>query len=109
MFTFTQIINSYNGEQGFSVTYRPDDTRLTAISLWIKLPPLSDSTEILRQLTNAAPQHIWQQQIDALTIDASVYQSLIGTELKVEQKTISTSTSNVFDPKTIEQIKSKIV
>lgn len=109
MFTFTQIINSYDDERGFSVTYRPDDTRLTAMSLWIKLPPLGDSAEILRQLANAAPQHIWQQQIDALSVDTSIYQSLVGSELKVEQETTSTVTANPFTTETIEQIKSRII
>jgi len=107
MFTFTQTINLYDADKGFNVLYRPDDLRLSAISQWIKLPPLSDKDEIMRRLINAAPQGEWQRQIDILTEDSEMYRSLIGTQLEV--KDIAPTEINTFDSSTIEQIRSKIV
>jgi hypothetical protein len=109
MFTFTQTINFYDDDRGFNVTYHPDDTRLSTISLWIRATPLADTDEMLRQLSKSSPQHEWQRQIDVLSVDTSVYQSLVGTELKVEQETASTTPINLFDLMTVQEIKSKII
>ena len=110
MFTFTQTINFYDDDRGFNVTYQPDDTRLSTISLWIRATPLADTDEMLRQLSKSSPQHEWQRQIALLSVDTSIYQSLVGTELKVEQE-VNTSTTfiNMFYQETIEQIKSRII
>ena len=107
MFTFTQTINSYSDENGFSVTYTPDDPRLAPVSLWIKTTPLSDTDEMLRELSKRAPQHEWQRQIDLLSVDTSIYQSLVGTQTKVEE--IVVSSPNTFDSETVQQIKSRII
>ena len=110
MFTFTQTINFYDDDRGFNVTYQPDDPRLSTISLWIRATPLADADEMLRQLSRASPQNEWQRQIDLLSVDTSVYQSLVGTELKVEQEVnTSTTSTNMFDSQIIEQIKSRII
>lgn len=107
MFTFTQTINSYSDENGFSVTYTPDDLRLTPISLWIKTTLLPDTDEMLRELSKRAPQHEWQRQIDLLSVDTSIYQSLVGTQTKVEE--IDSSPAWSISSETIKQIKSKII
>ena len=106
MFTFTQKITLFDADKGFSVLYQPDDNRLTAISQWVKLPPLSDTEEILRQLANASPQGEWQRQIDALTVDISAYQALVGIERKVDTPA---PPPTPFDTDTIEQVKSKLI
>jgi hypothetical protein len=107
MFTFKQTINFYDDDRGFSVTYQPDDPRLSTISLWIKTTPLPDTDEMLRQLSKFSPQHEWQRQIDLLSVDTSIYQSLVGTETKVEE--IDSSPAWSIDSETIKQIKSKII
>jgi hypothetical protein len=110
MFIFTQTINLYDEDRGFNVTYKPDDARLSPISQWVRLPPLDDPSEILRQLGNASPQGEWQRQIDALSVDTSIYQSLIGTQVKVEAPTdVESEKNNPFTSETIDQIKSKII
>lgn len=110
MFTFTQTINFYDDDRGFNVTYQPDDPRLSTVSLWIRATPLADTDEMVRQLSKSSPQYEWQRQIDLLSVDTSVYQSLVGTELKVEQEVnILTTSTNIFDQETIQHIKSRII
>ena len=109
MFTFTQTINTYFPEQGFNVTYQPDDPRLSPISQWVRLPPLTDQNEILRQLGNASPQGEWQRQIDALSVDVSLYESLVGTQVKIDLPNAAEGTPSPFNSETIEQIKSRII
>lgn len=112
MFIFTQTINSYDNDRGFSVTYRPEDERLTPISLWVKLPPLTDPNEILQYLSSISPQAEWQRQIDSLSVDTALYESLVGTEVRVDDAFATVPAapdSNPFNSETIQQIKSRII
>jgi hypothetical protein len=110
MFIFTQTINLYDKDRGFNVTYKPDDARLSPISQWVRLPPLADQNEILRQLGNASPQGEWQRQIDALSVDTSIYQSLIGTQVKVEAPSLTPNQSlNPLDSDTAQEVKSESI
>lgn len=107
---FTYEILLFDKDKGFNVLYTPSDNDCSPISQWIKPPPLENESEILDQISKAAPHGDWERQKAEKNIDQTVYEKLVGKSiLATVNNSEPLTTQNPFESTTAQDIRSNII
>lgn len=80
MIPFTMNVTNYTKDGTYTVDYIPRNTECTPIQVNIRFDTSKLSPDdIIERLKMSSPQHVWEGQLNAETVNHNVYRNILKT------------------------------